>query len=84
MVLAYMDSKFIGKIIRFHRKKSGLSQEELGMLAQVGKTTIFDVEHGKLTVQLNTILRILDVLNIKLKLQSPLMNLFEKEINEES
>jgi len=31
----------------------------------VGKTVIYDIEHGKKTVQLNSLMKILDVLNIK-------------------
>ena len=34
----------IAKIIRFHRKQSGLSQTELGQLAGLGRTAIFDIE----------------------------------------
>jgi HTH-type transcriptional regulator/antitoxin HipB len=70
----------LGSIIRFHRKKAGLSQQELSRLAGVGKTVVFDLEKGKPTVQLNSLIHILQVLNIKIELISPLMRLF-KEIN---
>jgi y4mF family transcriptional regulator len=63
----------IGGVIRTHRKKSGLTQLELADLAGVGKTVIFDVEKGKLSVQLDTLLKILGVLNITIKLESPLI-----------
>ncbi len=63
----------LSEIIREHRKKSGLTQVELARLAGVGKTAVFDVEHGKASVQMDTLLRILRVLNIKVHLQSPLM-----------
>ena len=62
----------IGKMIYYHRKQSGLSQQALAKLAGVGKTVIFDVEKGKKTLRLDTLLKILDVLNIRLKLESPL------------
>ena len=39
-----MDITQLGAIIRFHRKKSGLSQHELGKLAGLGKTVIFDAD----------------------------------------
>jgi HTH-type transcriptional regulator / antitoxin HipB len=74
----------LGQVIRFHRKKSGLSQLELANLAGVGKTVIFDLEKGKMTVQLNTLLKVLGALNIKLTLGSPLMQLFEESGNEKS
>lgn len=79
-----MNNKLIGKMIRFHRKKSGLSLEQLGKLAEVGKTTVFDIEHGKLSVGVNLLLKLLDVLNIKITFYSPLMKLFEEEVNEKS
>ena len=74
-----MDAKQIAAIILFHRKKSGLSQAELARLAGVGKTVVFDIEKGKLTVQLNTLLKIMHVLNIKLEFVSPLMELFNEK-----
>ena len=63
----------LAKTIRYCRKKSGLSQQELARLAGVGKTAVFDVEKGKETVQLNTLLKILDTLNIQIKLESPVV-----------
>jgi len=41
------------------------------------------LEKGKATVQLNSLLKILSALNIKLELTSPLMHLME-EFDEES
>ena len=61
----------IAKIIHYYRKQSGLSQQELARLAGVGKTVIFDIEKGKETVQLNTLLKVLDVLNIQMKFETP-------------
>lgn len=74
-----MNANQIATIIRFHRKKSGLSQAELAKLAGLGKTVIFDIENGKLTVRLATLLKVLEVLNIKINFQSPLMDLFNRE-----
>jgi y4mF family transcriptional regulator len=70
-----MTSSEIGKIILFHRKKSGLTQIQLAQLAGVGKSVIFDVEKGKETVQINSLLKIFSVLNITLDLKSPLIHL---------
>ncbi len=78
-----MDIKIIGKIISFHRKKSGLTQKQLADLAGVGKSVVFDAEKGKETIQLNSLTKILDVLNITIEFKSPLMHVMEKE-NEES
>ena len=78
-----MTSQQIGKLIIFHRKKSKLTQKQLADLAGVGKTVVFDIERGKETVQLNSLLKVLSVLNIKLEMKSSLMHLMEIE-NEES
>jgi len=63
----------IPELVRIHRKKSALSQVALAELAGVGKTVIFDLEHGKMTIQVDTLLRILDALNIEVRLFSPLL-----------
>ncbi|HAU0133919.1 TPA: helix-turn-helix transcriptional regulator, partial [Legionella pneumophila] len=49
----------------------GLSQQELAHLAGVGKTVIYDIEKGKESVRLNTLLKVLDVLNIQMKFETP-------------
>jgi len=69
----------IGKIIQFHRKKSGLSRMKLANFAGVGKTVVFDLEHGKNTIQLDTLQKICNVLNISIKLESKLMHLFNNK-----
>lgn len=66
-----MTSDEIAKMVLYYRKKSGLSQQALAQLANVGKTAVFDIEKAKQTIQLNTLLRILDVLNIQMKFDLP-------------
>lgn len=61
-------------VIKKHRKAAGLSQLQLAEMAGVGKTVIFDIEKGKETIQLDTLRKILAVLNIKVQLTSPFMN----------
>jgi HTH-type transcriptional regulator / antitoxin HipB len=73
----------IPSIARFHRKKAGLSQSELAKLAGVGKTAVFDLEKGKETIQLDTLEKILRVLNIEIRLESPLMQDYESEAPDE-
>jgi y4mF family transcriptional regulator len=72
-----MTSQELGKVILFHRKKSKLTQKQLAELAGVGKSVIFDIEKGKESVQLNSLLKIFSVLNINLELKSPLIHLME-------
>lgn len=79
-----MDPKYIGQMIRFHRKKSGLTQEQLGKLANLGKTVVFDIEKGKVSVKTTTLLQLLDALNIKIVFQGPLMDHFEEYLHEKS
>jgi HTH-type transcriptional regulator/antitoxin HipB len=66
----------LSEIIRKHRKAAGLSQLQLAEMAGVGKTVVFDLEKGKETVRLDTLRKILLVLNIKVELISPLMHKF--------
>jgi len=42
-------------------------------MAGVGKTVVYDIENGKESVQLDTLRKILKVLNIKILLTSPLI-----------
>lgn len=63
----------LGEIIKKHRQKSGLTQIELAKMAGVGKTAVFDIEHGKESIQMDTLFKILKVLNIKISTRSPLM-----------
>jgi len=63
----------LASIIRDHRKHSGLSQQALAKYAGVGKTVIYDIEHGKKSIQLDTLLKILNVLNIQIQFTSPLI-----------
>lgn len=61
----------IAKMIKYYRKQSGLSQRDFAKIAGIGKTALFDLEKGKETVQLNTLLKVLDVLNITMKFDTP-------------
>lgn len=67
----YKSYRELCRMIREHRKAADLTQIELAHLAGVGKTAVFDVEHAKVTVQMDTILKILHVLNLKWTFSSP-------------
>lgn len=69
-----MTPEDIATTVRYFRKQSGLTQLQLAELAGVGKTVVFDIERGKATVRLNSLLKVWGVLNIQLKLETP----FEK------
>ena len=75
----------IGQVVLFHRKKSGLSRAELSSLSGVGQSSIYDLEKGKTTISMEILFKILKVLNIKVAVKSPLMNVYIKEnIKEEN
>jgi len=61
------------EVVRFHREKANLSRLGLAALAGVGKTAIYDIEHGKCSVRFDTLTKILEALNISLNYDSPLL-----------
>jgi HTH-type transcriptional regulator/antitoxin HipB len=71
-VAAKIEHLELARLIRVHRKAAGLSQAALAKLAGVGKTVVFDLEHGKDTVQLSTLVAVLKPLNIKISFDGPL------------
>jgi transcriptional regulator with XRE-family HTH domain len=70
----------LGAIVHGHRKRSGLSRERLAEIAGVGKTVIYDIEHGKASVRYITVKKVLDALNIRIRFVSP----FEENADEKS
>jgi HTH-type transcriptional regulator / antitoxin HipB len=63
----------LSQLIKSHRQKAGLTQAQLAKLAGVGKTVVWDLEHGKESVQWDTLQKIFRVLNITVEWQSPLL-----------
>lgn len=51
---------------------------DLARLAGVGKSVVFDIEKGKESVQINSLLKILNILNIDMEVKSPLIHLMEE------
>lgn len=76
-----MNFQEIADIILYHRKRAGLSRNELADLAGVGKTVVYDIEHGKTTVQYQSLAKVLETLNIRIAFQSPLMNEYQQSHN---
>ena len=68
----------MSEIVLFHRKKSGLTRNQLADLAGVGKTVIYDIEKGKETIRFSTLQKVLAVLNIKITFTSPLMGVLNE------
>jgi HTH-type transcriptional regulator/antitoxin HipB len=68
----------LARIVIYHRKSGRLNRVELARLAGVGKTVVYDIEHAKKTVRLDTVVKILKVLNIKIELTGPLMQTYRE------
>ena len=69
----------MSEIILFHRKKSGLTRNQLADLACVGKTVIYDIEKGKQTIRFSTLQKVLQTLNIKITFTNPLMEVLNEK-----
>ena len=69
----------VSEIVKYHRKQSRLSRQQLADLAGVGKTVVYDIEHGKDSIRFSTLTKVLAALNIKITYQSPLMEQFNEE-----
>ena len=70
----------LGERLRRRRKALGLRQQELADLAEVSVRFVHDVEHGKPTVQLAQLLRVLDALGLRLTITTghgPLIDIDE-------
>jgi HTH-type transcriptional regulator/antitoxin HipB len=64
----------IGDAIRLHRRASGLTQQSLAELAGVGVSTVHAIEHGRESVRLDTLQRVLEVLGMRLAVEGPLLD----------
>jgi HTH-type transcriptional regulator / antitoxin HipB len=63
----------LSQLIKSHRQKAGVTQAQLAKLAGLGKTVVWDLEHGKESVQWDTLQKIFRVLNITVEWHSPLL-----------
>ena len=61
----------IGQAVRQVRKRQGIRQEDLAAMVEASHVFLRDVEHGKPTVQLGRVLRVLEELGIRLYLDVP-------------
>lgn len=64
----------IGTVIKSLRKAAKLSQQDLADLAGVSRTALQGIEADKPTTQLDTLMRIMQALNLKLYLHHPLLS----------
>jgi len=63
-----MTTAEIGHLIKTSRKRQGLTQPNLAMVAGTGLRFIVDIEAGKPTCQIAKVLQVLNVLGIQIAL----------------
>jgi len=63
----------LGSLVRFHRKRARLSQVELSMMAGVSRKVVQDLEAGRDAVSWRHVLGVLEVLNVRLRPEGPLI-----------
>ena len=60
-----LDPVIVGDVIRLFRERSGLSQEVVSGLADIGRTHLSAIERGERKPTLETFFRLCDALNVK-------------------
>lgn len=63
MYVPTLDAKVVGKVIAKYRQKSGVSQEVLSGLADIGRSHLSAIERGERKPTLETFYRICTALN---------------------
>lgn len=63
MYIPTLDAKIVGKVIADYRQKSGVSQEVLSGLADIGRSHLSAIERGERKPTLETFYRICTALN---------------------
>jgi y4mF family transcriptional regulator len=64
------DTKRFGLKVREKRKADGLTQQDLAAIANVGVRFVSELENGKPSVQLDSVLAVLQALGLKLMLSN--------------
>ena len=75
-----MRADTLGPLLRYHRERASLSRRALADLSGVSETAIYDTEHGKPTVRLDTLLALFGVLNLSLRVDGPLVAEYEQTL----
>lgn len=56
----------LGVLVRKYRKEQGLTQEDLALMANVGRRFIVELEKGKQSLHLGKVMEVMEVLGIGL------------------
>ena len=65
------DSAEVGRLVRSLRKAQGLTQKQLAGVANTGIRFVGDLENGKETCQVGTMLRVLSALGVGMYIHNP-------------
>jgi transcriptional regulator with XRE-family HTH domain len=79
-----MHSKQLASLITFHRKRAGLSQADLAHHANVSRYVVQNLESGTGKTTLKTLEAVLDVLNLSLEPEGPLVEEWRRTLEQES
>jgi HTH-type transcriptional regulator/antitoxin HipB len=58
----------LGRAVRQARRDRGLTQDDLALASGTGRRFVFDLEHGKRTVRLHSVLAVLAALGLSVEL----------------
>lgn len=70
----------LGSLVRFHRKRARLSQVELADMAGVSRKVVQDIEVGRDAASWKNVLGVLEVLNIRLNPEGPLIEEWRSQV----
>ena len=76
-----LDAVTVGKVIADFRKKSGISQEVISGLADIGRSHLSAIERGERKPTLETLYRICSALNVRM---SVVVRQIEEEIEKKN
>lgn len=80
MYIPTLDAVLVGQVIAYFRNKSGISQEVLSGLADIGRSHLSAIERGERKPTLETFYRICCALNVKMStVLSKLEELLEEQ-----
>lgn len=65
-----MDARSVGECVRNRRKQLGLRQTDLAAAAGVSYRFVLDLEAGKESCQLGKVLRVLDMLGVRVRFEA--------------
>ncbi|MBP9829100.1 MAG: helix-turn-helix transcriptional regulator [Proteobacteria bacterium] len=69
----------LSKMLIWHRKKSKINQQTLADLAGISRTAVQRLEKGTVPVQVDTLWKVLEILNVKMNYSSPIMTQYIEE-----